>query len=213
MKQKTIIIIITILALLSLFNIVCVCAIDIMMDRPHTSYSIEVFGAAFKEENKDANTIEIHLIRPPRTVVVPGETTYPKFTAGNVAEFDVYLRASYKIEVRDADGNVVSGIDDNIKITMNENWEQNGDYFFYKEVLSPNEKVPGPIKSIQYSEEFYGYLDYNVYIPVLVEGIEAKDSSVKEIDNWSGKHIKDINPLDYLKENMSWTQKAEIIIQ
>ena len=212
MKNKTIIVFIVIFAILTTCNIVGVFAIENVLNRPLTAYSVEVLGTAFKEESTESNVIDIDLIRPPRTVVVPGETTHPKSTARNVADFDIYLRAIYRIEVRDSNGNVIPDMDKLVKVNINEGWRYQGDYWFYKDTLKPGESVPSLVNSVEYSEEFKNYLDYDVYIPVLVESVETRDARIEDVIHWPNKDINKINPMDYIDDNMSWTQSTEIKI-
>ena len=211
MKRKTLIAIIVILAILTSINTIAIFAMDNILNRPQAAYSVEILGTVFKEDISDTDVIEIDLIRPPRTVVIPGETTYPESTAINTADFDIYLRAAYRVEVRNEEGIIVNGFDDKVNIVVNDGWEYTDNYWHYSKPLSPGERVPGLVQSIEYSETFKDFLAYEIYIPVLVEALEA--TGTKDDKYWSNKHINNINPEDYINDNMSWTQKAEIIIQ
>ena len=165
MKKRTMLIITAILVVLVVASITAVFIIEKFSKQ---SYTVEVLGTVFKEDNSESNVIDIDLIRPPRTVVVPGETTYPDSTIQNTADFDIYIRANYRVEVRDKDNKSIFGFSDDVDIDVNEGWEFNGRYWIYQGVLKSGEEIPGPIKSIKYDDDFSRHLDYNVYIPVLV---------------------------------------------
>ena len=209
MKKRTMLIITAILVVLVVASITAVFIIEKLSRQ---SYTVEVFGTVFKEENSESNVIDIDLIRPPRTVVIPGETTYPDSIIQNTADFDIYIRANYRVEVRDKDNKSIFGFSDDVDIDVNEGWEFNGRYWIYQGVLKSGEEIPGPIKSIKYDDDFSRHLDYNVYIPVLVE-CAAAEGDIDEIDNWPNKNIKKIKIEDWIDKEVSWTQKIEIPIK
>lgn len=89
MKKRTMLIVSFVLIVLSIINIAAALIIEKISKR---SYTVEIFGTVFKEENSESNVIDVDLIRPPRTVVIPGETTYPDSTIQNTADFDIYRK-------------------------------------------------------------------------------------------------------------------------
>lgn len=209
MKKRTMLVISFILITLAIISIAAALIIEKISKR---SYTVEIFGTVFKEVNSASNVIDVDLIRPPRTVVIPGETTYPDSTIQNTADFDIYIRANYRVEVRDKDNKSIFGFDDDVDVDVNEGWEFNGRYWIYQGVLEPGEEIPGLIKSIKYDHDFSRHLDYNVYIPVLVE-CTAAEGNIDKIDNWPDKNIKKIKIEDWIDEEIFWTQKVQILIK
>lgn len=208
MKKRKMLIIFILVVLV----IASIAAIFIIGELSKRSYAVEVLGTVFRDGNVESNVIGIDLIRPPRTVVTPGETTYPDSTIQNTADFDIYVRANYRVDVIDKDSKSIFGFNDDVDIEVNDGWKLKGRYWVYERALKPGEEIPGLVKSIKYNDSFSRHLDYNVYIPVLVESVAA-EGDIDGIDNWPDKNIKKIEIEDWIDKEVSWAQKIEIPIK
>lgn len=211
MSNKTLKRIILVLAILTLINIVAIIGVTTTLNAPRTSVQTEILGAAFKSE-EGPNTIEIGLIRPPRKMVEPGETSTQKSTITNTADFQTYLRASYIVVVEDVKGKRVEEFESQVNVNINNGWKFKDGYWYYEKIIEPGEQIASPIDSITYSEKFAEHRDYKVYVPLIVESVEAKENDIDEIDYWPNE---DVNKVDYkrLNESAEWTASATIKIQ
>ena len=209
MQNKILTIIIIVLAALTLFNIGALCYIEVAEARPHSAYTVEVLGAVFKEES-EPNAIDIHLVRPPRVAVMPGEESVTGSAITNTAPFETFIRATYRVDIKDKAGNLVKDFNSKVVVNINEGWFYHDGYWYYDSAIKPEEKIPGPIKSIVYSEDFSEHMDYKVYIPVLVESVETADNTIFDINYWPDKNIQKINIEDYMSGEISWTTKVVI---
>lgn len=207
-KTRTIVIAIIVLAAFTLCNVGMITYIDYIEAQPQSSYSITTMGAAFKSPT-EPNVVEVNLIRPPREVVYPGEITYSDAKITNSADFLTYLRATYRVDVKDGEGNLAQEFNSLVNIEIGDGWYYQDGYWYYHSPVEPGESVPGPIKSITYSELFVQYLDYQVYVPVLIESVEAADNEISEVDYWPSENIQKIGYEDLEKE-ISWTTKVVI---
>ena len=212
MSNKTLKRIILVFVILTLINTIAIIGVTEALNTPRTSVQIEVLGAAFNQET-DKNSLEIGLIRPPRKMVNPGNISEQHSTITNTSDSKTYLRASYVVIVEDADGKRVEEFESEVSVKINEGWKLKDGYWYYEKGIAPNERIAGPINTISYSEKFTEHLDYKVYVPLVVEGVEAKENEINEIDYWPNE---DINKVDYkrLNESAKWSgADATIIIQ
>lgn len=208
-KTRTIVIAIIVLAALTLCNVGMIAYLDYKEAQPQSSYSVTVMGAAFKSPT-EPNVIEVNLIRPPREVVYPGETSFSDAKITNTSNSPTYLRATYKVAVNDGDGNLVPQLNSWVGITIGDGWYYEDGYWYYKTAIEPGESVPGPIKAITYSEGFVQCLDYKVYVPVLIESVETADNDISETDYWPAKNLQKMDIKDYMNETVTWTTKVVI---
>ena len=206
LKPRTIEIAVIVLAVLTLFNIGAIAFLDYKEAQPQSGYSVMTMGAAFKSPT-EPNVIEVNLIRPPRVVVYPGETAYSDAKITNTANFQTYLRAAYRVDVKDVNGNLVPVLNSLVDIEMSDGWYTQDGYWYYKSAIQPGESIPGPIKSITYSEFFVQFIDSQVYVPVLIESVEAVDD-IDEVDYWPRKNLQKIEY--YNGETVSWTTRVVI---
>ena len=209
MQNKILTIIIIVLAALTLFNIGALCYIEVAEARPHSAYTVEVLGAVFKEES-EPNAIDIHLVRPPRVAVIPGEESTTGSTITNTATFPTYLRATYRVDIKDKPGNMVADFVSKVDVKISDGWYYRDGFWYYSSAIQPGEKVPGPIESITYSADFADHMDYKVYVPVLVESVEAAENTIFDINYWPNKNIQKINIENYMKDEVTWTTKVVI---
>ena len=210
MSNKKLIIIIIALAILVVANVIGIFIIDDILAKPIASHSVEVFGASFAER-VDGNVIDINLIRPPRQVVYPGTTNAVNATITNTYETPIYIRAQYRIDIEDGNGNQTIGLHDEVSVSVSENWFYHDGYWYFEDAVDANCAIPCLITSIYYSELFENYMDHNVYIPVIVESVTTNGESVYDATGWKNIDIQSINPHDYLPTDISWTQSVTII--
>lgn len=210
MSNKTMKILIVILAAATLFNIAALLVVNKELAKPQTFSSLEVLGAVFKSE-AESNVIEVDLVRPPRKSVEPGTTTEENMVITSTSETPLCFRANFKVIVEDGKGNKVD-YSDKVKVELYEGWHQKDDgHFYYEKTVDKDDKLYGPIKSITYSEKFKEHRDYKVYIPVIVDGVEMLVENIDNIDCWPND---DIDKVDYKRmvELTSWTTTSTIQI-
>lgn len=207
-NTKTMIILIAILAILTVFNIASIAYIDYTATQPQSSYTITTMGAAFKSPT-EPNVIELNLIRPPREVVYPGEIAYSDAKITNTADFETYLRATYRVDVKDASGKVIPEYNSWVDVMIGDGWYCQDGYWYYYTPVQPGESVPGPIKAIEYSANFANFLDSQVYVPVLIESVEAAGNEISEIEYWPNQNIQKVD-YENLEKEISWTTKVVI---
>lgn len=210
MSNKTLKIIIIILAICTVFNICAIAHVDALLAAPQTNVQTAVLGAVFKDRAY-AKTIDVDLVRPPRKAVNPGDEDVQTQTLTNTAEFPIYFRSAYLIRIDDERGNAIENFESNVIVTLNGNWEYRDGYLYYKEMVMPGETISGPIDSIKYSENFDNHRNYRVYVPMVIESVEARDCEIEDVDYWPDE---DVYAVDYkrMNEAAEWSVKAEIII-
>ena len=211
MNNKKLIITIIALAILVVANVVGIFIIDDILAKPIASHSVEVFGATFTESVSESNVVEINLIRPPRQVVNPGTTNLVNSKIINTYDEAIYVRATYKVDIENEDGIQTIGLHDDVSINTAEGWFYIDGYWYYEKPVDANCTINGLIESVYYSDTFSKCLDYNVYIPVLVESVVVNGDSIYEATGWNNINIQSINPHDYLPTDISWTQSVTII--
>ena len=208
MKKHNMIVIILALAAMVILNVAGIYVIDKVLAKPQSAYKIEVLGATFKEEVNESNVIDMYLVRPPRVAVFPGETTELNSFITNEQGVRLAFKASYRIDVEDADGKVIDELDQLVEINMHPDWEYRDGYWYYPLIVEYGEKIPGPIESITYSTKFVDYLDHDVYIPLCVESIVVSEEFPTEKD-WCDIDVNKIDVRDYITRD-SWSQTVTI---
>ena len=209
MSDKIIKICIIVLAAFTLFNIGSILYLSHLEQQPQTSYTVDVLGAVFKQPAEDS-VIDIDLVRPPRVAINPGETVKQPSTMTNTGNVPLYFRSTYRIDIKDGEGNLIEGFDDNVVVQLNEGWTEKDGYWYYNNAVKVGEKLSGPIFSISYSDAFSEHLDYKIYIPVLIESVEVRDVAIENIDYWPEEDINKIEVEDWVDNHMTWSQKVVI---
>ena len=200
-------IIILALTVLTILNIMAIRQIDTLLNQPESYHQTTVLGAVFKED-AESNVINVDLVRPPRFSVWPGEEKEQDMTLTNTADFNIYMRAAYRIEVRDADGNNLDDAAKWVTVNTNKNWCYEEGYWYYDGEIEAGEAIEGFVDSITYSKEFDDHRDYKVYIPVLIESVEVNETSIDDIDYWPDKKIEKVSIEN--DDPTTWTQKVVI---
>lgn len=207
-NNKKLKVVLIVLAILTFVNIVGIVLVEHALSLPRTSVNTEVLGAVFNAES-EPNIIDIALVRPPRKAVNPGDVTDESSTITNTSNVPLYFRGTYKIVVEDGEGNVVDGFKSNVKVNVDENWKLRDGYWYYDDIVAADDKIPGMIASIEYSDEFSEHFDYKVYVPIVIESVEAGNSEIEDANCWPDE---DIDAVDYkrLNESASWTTNTTI---
>ena len=171
---------IVILSALTLFNIIALLILGHIDNLGQNQYSVEVLGAVFHTPEQ-AN--DINLVRPPRVSVIPGTTVQNDTKYTNTSDAPVYFRAKYDIDVYNGEHRthyLKSSVDVQLDT---QNWEYKNDYWYYVKAVEPGESIDSLISAITYSEKFADYIDYGVYVPVLIEcSADGKTWPNKNID-------------------------------
>lgn len=204
--KKGLIIAIIVAACLTLCNIGAIIYLDHVADKPLSSYSVDVLGAVFKDTPEEG-VIDVNLVRPPRVAVFPGETSEQNSTLTNDADFSIYLRAAYRVEIRDGENNIVEDFDEHVIIDVHGDWLLKDGYFYYQGAVEAGESIPGPIRCITYSPDFAAHIDYKVYVPVLIESVQAVED-IENVDYWPEQDINKVGIEN--KEKTTWTTKVMI---
>ena len=202
MSQKTMKILVLVLAIFTIMNIFAICFVDQIIAASMSDFKTVVLGTAFGHESADDNTIDINLIRPPMTVTNPGTTVAQNF---EIKDFKTnsYVRAIFKIIIEDGNKQIVSDFQEAVEIEMNDGWIFRDGYWYYSDVIPSDSSIQSPIKSIYYSDSFADHMDYKVYIPMIIECVESNDLQIGQIDCWPNN---DIDNVDYKRfnETDSW---------
>lgn len=209
-QDKVLRALVIVFAMLVFINIVTIVALGKAFDKPTTSVSTEVLGAVFAPV-AEPNVVNVNLVRPPRKVVNPGDAVEENMTITNTAEFSIYFRTKCIVRVDDADGNEIKSFKPMVKVNMSEDWECKDGYWYYMKAVEPGETIVGPVDSIVYSDAFADHRDYKIYVPMIVESVEAMGIGIEEVNCWPNKNI---NEVDYkrLNEPAEWTTSTKIII-
>lgn len=120
---------------------------------------------------------------PAEVEITPTEETTPntksKIQFKNTGNVPVYVRATLAIYWKDSEGNIVPEPDGGTVILgrLNTNWEQDGDIYYHREAVGPNEDTNVLMDPIQVTVPD----GYTCHIDVLSEAIQA-DGIGEDVD-------------------------------
>lgn len=197
-----------VMAAMVLFNVVMLVRLNAIINAPQTTVKTEVLGAVFRDTSSP-NIIDVPLVRPPRQAVIPGDKCEQGLTLTNTTDSPIYFRCTYMIRIEDGDDLQIAEYDSNVNVGVNENWEYRDGYWYYKELVQPGEQIPGPIDYIEYSDNFDDHLDYQVYVPLVIEGVEARGYEIEDVYYWPETDVREID--HYRRgEGGTWTTAIKI---
>lgn len=129
--------------------------------------SIAYFSTSLNIENnfitsKFATTISENFISPSNWH--SSETIDKTFYVSNIGDNDIAVRLSYSEEWKDKGGNVLSNVqnDENIAIinlSNNGNWIKDGDYYFYRYALKPNDTTLTFLDSVTFNSNIEYFIN------------------------------------------------------
>ncbi len=100
----------------------------------------------------------------------------------NTGNTDAYIRAAIIVTWKDAEGNIAATVpakDTDYSLNLNENdWEQSGDYYYYKGSVAPDGMTKNLINSCT---ALKSNGDYTLSVEILADAIQSSpDSAVKQ---------------------------------
>lgn len=129
-----------------------------------------------KQINDDGSIVE-----PEPIEVLPGTIVKRYVTATNL-EIDAYIRATYFVNFKDADGNIINTADINHKdlvdIYFDEKWEQSGDWYYYNEVLYGGKTTTPLYYTVELSPEQIDnmYQNSTMHVTVVVQAVQSANN-------------------------------------